>query len=244
MLDLKYANNPQHKKIGWQLWGTFQRGKWTGWFRLCFGHKYTSIHLQFYKECKLNPNIWADQSSRRISIWNFRWRVKDDLTGSPKELMNKRIWSSPKTQTACWKFLEKWSLAAIKLETFLCAKNITSFASRGKEKASIASGSLLKTQMKNQTWSLQGTARELLMTVVRNLNPTMNGRRDGSKKERRKTQKKAKKAKENMSSHGLQKLRESMRYLRSRTFHWRPMIPQPKDVYTRLCENKTKPIDH
>ena len=80
-MEIKYANNPSHKKIGRQLWATFKWEKYTGCIRFCPGHKYSTNHVQFEEGCVLKPGVWAGASPRGIQVWNFRWRAEYEGEG-------------------------------------------------------------------------------------------------------------------------------------------------------------------
>jgi hypothetical protein len=80
-MEIKYANNPSHKKIGRQLWATFKWGGYTGCIRFCPGHKYCTNHVQFEENCVLKPGVWAGASPRGVEIWNFRWRGECEEEG-------------------------------------------------------------------------------------------------------------------------------------------------------------------
>ena len=81
-MELKYANNPSHKKIGRQLWATFTWGKYTGCMRFCPGHTYSTSHVQFEEACVLRPGVWAGAEPRRgVRVWNYRWRAEFEGEG-------------------------------------------------------------------------------------------------------------------------------------------------------------------
>lgn len=80
-MEIKYANNPAHKKIGRQVWATFKWEKYTGCIRFCPGHTYSTSHVQFDEACVLKPGVWAGASPRGIQVWNFRWRAEYEGEG-------------------------------------------------------------------------------------------------------------------------------------------------------------------
>jgi hypothetical protein len=81
-MEVKYANNPSHKKIGRQLWASFKWEKYTGCMRFCPGHTYSTSHVQFEEGCVLKRGVWAGASSRGgVQVWNFRWRAEYEREG-------------------------------------------------------------------------------------------------------------------------------------------------------------------
>lgn len=77
-LEIRYANSPQQRGIGRQLWATFKWGTWDGCLRMCPGHPYRLSHERFYELCVLDRGVWPGDAPRGTPVWNLRWQAKGD----------------------------------------------------------------------------------------------------------------------------------------------------------------------